>query len=189
MKLTRTFGFILGLAGAIAALAPASSQAALGDSLFATGGEIVATFEGTDAGYNSELALVVSSASYNSGLIFLNHGTAVGTTFSFGTFAAGAALDFQLYVLDTGITWHTGPGSGNVDGLAHANVIYNWNGAGRTFVGFEDLYGGGDQDYNDHMFSFTNVAAIPEPETYAMLLAGLGLLGFASRRRKLKLAA
>ena len=33
------------------------------------------------------------------------------------------------------------------------------------------------------------VAAIPEPETYAMLLAGLGLLGFAARRRKLKLAA
>jgi len=33
------------------------------------------------------------------------------------------------------------------------------------------------------------VAAIPEPETYAMLLAGLGLLGFAARRRKLKEAA
>lgn len=30
------------------------------------------------------------------------------------------------------------------------------------------------------------VAAIPEPETYAMLLAGLGLLGFAARRRKQK---
>ena len=27
------------------------------------------------------------------------------------------------------------------------------------------------------------VAAIPEPETYAMLLAGLGLLGFSARRR------
>ncbi|SDX29827.1 FxDxF family PEP-CTERM protein [Nitrosomonas oligotropha] len=28
------------------------------------------------------------------------------------------------------------------------------------------------------------IAAIPEPETYAMLLASLGLLGFAARRRK-----
>ena len=29
-----------------------------------------------------------------------------------------------------------------------------------------------------------NVAAVPEPETYAMLLAGLGVMGFMSRRRK-----
>lgn len=29
-----------------------------------------------------------------------------------------------------------------------------------------------------------NVAVVPEPETYAMLLAGLGLLGFASRRQQ-----
>jgi len=40
---------------------------------------------------------------------------------------------------------------------------------------------------------FTNYAflanPVPEPETYAMLLAGLGLLGFAARRRKLKEAA
>ena len=34
-----------------------------------------------------------------------------------------------------------------------------------------------------------SVAAIPEPETYAMLLAGLGLLGFAARRWKIKEAA
>lgn len=35
----------------------------------------------------------------------------------------------------------------------------------------------------------SHVAPIPEPETYAMLLAGLGLLGFHARRRKLKEAA
>lgn len=29
-----------------------------------------------------------------------------------------------------------------------------------------------------------NVSAVPEPETYAMLLAGLGMLGFTTRRRK-----
>jgi len=29
-----------------------------------------------------------------------------------------------------------------------------------------------------------NVVAVPEPETYAMMLAGLGLMGFAARRRK-----
>jgi len=34
----------------------------------------------------------------------------------------------------------------------------------------------------------TTVAAIPEPETYAMLLAGLGLLGFMARHRKVPAA-
>ena len=29
-----------------------------------------------------------------------------------------------------------------------------------------------------------NITAVPEPETYAMLLAGLGLMGFVARRRK-----
>jgi hypothetical protein len=33
-------------------------------------------------------------------------------------------------------------------------------------------------------FSITTAPAVPEPETYAMLLAGLGLLGFAAQCRK-----
>lgn len=34
-----------------------------------------------------------------------------------------------------------------------------------------------------------NIAAVPEPETYAMLLAGLGLIGFVARHKKQKLSA
>ena len=34
-----------------------------------------------------------------------------------------------------------------------------------------------------------DVAAVPEPETYALLLAGLGLMGFMSRRKAAKKAA
>ena len=37
-----------------------------------------------------------------------------------------------------------------------------------------------------HQFDNINVAAVPEPESYAMFLAGLGLLGFAARRRAAK---
>jgi PEP-CTERM motif len=35
-------------------------------------------------------------------------------------------------------------------------------------------------------YNYSGVAAVPEPETYAMLMAGLGVLGLMARRRKQK---
>ncbi len=40
--------------------------------------------------------------------------------------------------------------------------------------------------YVGPQFGVMEVAAVPEPETYAMLLAGLGLMGVVARRRKNK---
>ena len=39
-----------------------------------------------------------------------------------------------------------------------------------------------------YAWAVRDVPAIPEPETYAMMLAGLGMLGFAARRRKQRTA-
>jgi hypothetical protein len=44
------------------------------------------------------------------------------------------------------------------------------------------------QDYGTLLPGAWTVAAVPEPETYAMLLAGLGVLGAAAKRRKSKAA-
>jgi hypothetical protein len=41
------------------------------------------------------------------------------------------------------------------------------------------------ENTNGYIVEYENLAAIPEPETYALLLAGLGLIGFAARRRKM----
>lgn len=49
------------------------------------------------------------------------------------------------------------------------------------YVGFTGGTGGTDADQRITSFS---VSAVPEPETYTMMLAGLGLVGFAARRRK-----
>ena len=42
---------------------------------------------------------------------------------------------------------------------------------------------------NDHGYFDVHVAAVPEPETYAMMMAGLGLMGFIARRKKNQAAA
>jgi hypothetical protein len=50
------------------------------------------------------------------------------------------------------------------------------------YIGFVGGTGGAGADQRITSFS---VSAVPEPESYAMLLAGLGLIGFIARRRKI----
>lgn len=106
----------------------------------------------------------------------------------------GSASDYFISTVDN-----------TVANINHSAWISTWGGAcGGTFPcgtvvaeNFEVSTGGsylnsGDTsayvqdwavgpDYTNYAF---RVAAVPEPETYAMMLAGLGVLGFMGKRRK-----
>jgi hypothetical protein len=84
------------------------------------------------------------------------------------------------------------------DGTGEQNLVYSssnpytvrryFNG---TSVGdmSHASFGDGPDVVGNMRIITNNVTPIPEPETYAMMLAGLGMLGFMARRRKLKAAA
>ena len=107
---------------------------------------------------------------------------------------SGAAFDFNSFYARSGFGTYTA--------MAHG-----FNGATETWTQAFTVTG----QYQQFSFNFLGVdkvtitnqdtnlliddmvvngtAPVPEPETYAMLLAGLGLLGVAARRRKQKQSA
>ena len=167
-------------------LAQADATPILGGKVIvASDGEVIATFLGHTAGYSNDLYL--SAPANGLGIIFNNHSTAPGTTLSLGNFTAGTELIFQIYVRNTGDSFFTGDATRNPDGLYHA-VVDDAYSATATYVGFEDLFGGGDLDYDDLNFSFTNVrgtpSGVPDGGATAALL-GASLLGLVALRRKI----
>lgn len=173
--------FTCALAGAATA-APIAAVGSEGLSVIATGGEILATFEGNTGSFTAILYLGSDVTE-----LFNNHLTEIGKVISLGSFAAGTELVFRMHVNDTGDDFYTGPADRNADQTAHARAQAEWQ-LGTTLVSFEDLRGvpEGAFGYNDMSFSLkgVSVSAVPEPSGLLLAMGGVAALtGLQGKRR------
>ena len=192
---------------------PAMADGVLGAPLIKTG-DIAAVFIGADADYSNDVyyfATVGDMASAT--FLFNNHDGPPGTIVDpdDSGLAIGAEAIFGICVDRGGVSpgpdcseaddfFYTGAAARNADNLAHAMV---WTRADyeaefgaldptdfppeyEYVIGFEDILGGGDEDYNDAIFAVrgVNVSVIPEPLTMTLLATGLAGLGGAGLRRR-----
>jgi hypothetical protein len=180
-------------------------------------GDVVAYYVGATAGYTNTISLLVNGIDKGiAGLV--NHDfdgvkeSKYGQSLNFGSVKKGDSLVFKLNAnLTAGAGAHTlfsDPSMNTKDG--NLNHIYSSAYAGDvtlkagafglipkgTYVGFEDLIGGGDLDYDDEQFVFTNIGVnVPTvaktPIPGAVWLFGTGIAGLIGlgRKRGQKMAA
>jgi hypothetical protein len=120
----------------------------------------------------SETIYAYLGASHTAPSVFLAGISSEGTT---NLAPAGLTAGVTAVVLTSSTDYaeYSGARLGQVTFSAYAPLVNdagNWN-----------IVVGGD---NSLMVPDTTVFAVPEPETYAMMLAGLGLLGLVARRRR-----
>jgi PEP-CTERM motif len=154
-------------------------------TLSTSAGVLTATFLGFEAQDTDTYTFTAASGT-------MSNKTAVAdVTKIFGNVAAGL-LNFTFMDTFTGASVGNGGGGGGT-GMFDTFMVFG-TGTGTSFVpytkgGLYDLVLGFndsaqvDGDYDDFVVGL-KVAAVPEPETYALLLAGLGAVGFIARRRR-----
>lgn len=113
----------------------------------------------------------------------------VGDYVELGNFSAGTDLDFFLIGngANGGSHVYSTDTDTNPDGLQHV-VSFALENSSYLFLGFEDLYNGGDKDYDDLLFAvdigtanvqelIENSALVPEPEEVLIMCIFLIFLG------------
>jgi len=136
-----------------------------------------------EAAYTNQIFLRTGT-----GMIFLGNNKNVGLVINISDPSALGLVpedEFVLgiHVVNTGRDFVMGGGYDNPDGVVHAAV--NYLSSHIAVIGFEDLFGGGDLDYDDarvRVVGNIGIARIPEPSS--MILFGSGLIGlvFVIRR-------
>ena len=140
--------------------------------------------------WNNDVDVIWQNASSQNSILANGGPLALGEGYEIGEVAAGDTLNFFLRnphnkVFDS----LSAEDTLNGDGLQHVTT-YQY---GEFLVlAYEDIYGGGDKDYNDVVIAVkglvdTEVADVPEP-TSVLSLLGLGAVGAVVKRQRSKQA-
>lgn len=136
--------------------------------------------------------LILPDASSRGNKLHANFPLQEGDFVDLGRLKSGTLLDF--FMIADGARggkdiWSSNP-MRNRDGLQHM-VAYAKPDSPFLLIGFEDLYGGGDRDFNDLVIAVDmgrkNVQALigsPEPSTWLLLAAGTLVLWTTMRRKR-----
>jgi hypothetical protein len=173
----------LALAAALIAAAPASAATFLFtySGTNATNGAFTAT--GTITTTNTT-TLVNGRAAYTiTGITGTRNGSAITGLVPAGTDFGGVAIDNYLYA---STPFLTDAGFGfTVAGTTNLYNPYYFSGAYQEYV--RTAAGADFQNTSGVTFTLTQVgAAVPEPATWGMMILGFGMIGAASRSRKVK---
>jgi hypothetical protein len=159
-----------------------------------TSGEVLVHFFTGTAAYTSDLYGRLGAPANPFTFVGTSNVTPAGQATSLGFASAGDEIALQLFVRNTQTTYYSGLANRNPDNIQHVEAAAfaggSVNGSGPLSAGllggFEDLFGGGDRDFDDVRFLIT-IAAVPAPGPIAGagLPALLALGGFVwARRRK-----
>lgn len=214
MKFSSLLGRSALVAASLALVAgTARADGTLGQPLYKTG-DVSVAYVGSDAFYGDDLYFFMTVGDLSTAqFLFHNHGSTAGDIMDVndGSLAVGDEVLFGICVNRSGAM----PGAmcASADDIFYSNPAYNADGMPHVkvwtradyeaefgaldatlfpadydyIVGFEDIFGGGDMDYNDAIFAVRGVTAVPEPVTMTLLatgLAGMSGAGVIRRRKK-----
>lgn len=169
----------------LGALALVGTVSAFGPITFPYSGTLVVTYVSSDAAYNNEFGILLP-ISQSLGFIHGNTPALAGTRFTVaGHYASGGSV---VVYIRTPESYAYRSDQNGPDGVDHAKVTAM---ADKSFtVAFEDLYGGGDRDYNDVIL---NVACTPDkvpvpefPDIGLPVLLIIGMLGTVFLIKRMK---